>query len=201
LSDKGSEKRKESTSSTNYQRKRVSKPTFNKRTNKVQYTANERITFPEVRVISDTGEQLGVLATREAISRARAVEKDLVLITAQAQPPVAKIIELAKFKYQQQQKEADNRKKSKKQDIKEVRFTPFMGEGDFEARLKKVSTFLSKGDKVRLSLQFKGRAILKKEFGYDMFAKVIEATQELGKVEMEPKIMGKKLIAQLTPVK
>jgi len=182
-------------------KKSVSKPIYSKRGSRVQYTVNERIQFPEVRAISDIGEQLGVLSTREAIAKAREEGKDLVLVTASAVPPVAKIITLAKYKYQQQQKDADNRKKAKKQDLKEVRFTPFMGEGDFQSRLKKVVTFLTKGDKVRLSLQFKGRAILKKEFGYDMFTKVIQATEKIGKVEMEPKIMGKKLIAQLTPTK
>jgi len=182
-------------------KKSVSKPIYSKRGSRVQYTVNERIQFPEVRAISDIGEQLGVLSTREAIAKAREEGKDLVLVTASAVPPVAKIITLAKYKYQQQQKDADNRKKAKKQDLKEVRFTPFMGESDFQSRLKKVVTFLTKGDKVRLSLQFKGRAILKKEFGFDMFTKVIQATEKIGKVEMEPKIMGKKLIAQLTPTK
>lgn len=174
---------------------------YNKRGESSKFTANERIRYPEVRVISETGEQLGIMTTAEAQAKARAVEKDLVLITERAKPPVVKIIELAKFKYQYQQRESENRKKAKKQDIKEVRFTPFMGEGDFESRLKKVVTFLNKGDKVRLSLQFKGRAILKKEFGYDMFARVIQATEDIGKVEIEPKLMGKKLIAQLIPSK
>ena len=177
------------------------KKTYNRRGSKVQYTANERIRYPEVRVISEKGEQLGVLTTSEAQAKARDAGKDLVLITEAAKPPVVKIIDLAKFKYQQQQRDSENRKKAKKQDLKEVRFTPFMGEGDFESRLKKVVTFLEKGDKVRLSLQFKGRAILKKEFGYELFARVIQATEEIGKVEMEPKLMGKKLIAQLTPSK
>lgn len=167
----------------------------------MQYTYNDRIRYPEVRVITEHGDQLGVLTTNEALAKAREAEKDLVLITENAKPPVAKIIDLAKFKYQQQQREAENRKKAKKQDLKEVRFTPFMGEGDFESRLKKVTTFLKKGDKVRLSLQFKGRAILKKEFGYEMFARIIKETEEIGTVEIEPKIMGKKLIAQLTPSK
>lgn len=179
----------------------MTKKSYNNRSSRSAFTANERIRYPEVRVISETGEQLGVMSTAEAQAKARAVEKDLVLITEQAKPPVVKIIELAKFKYQYQQRESENRKKAKKQDLKEVRFTPFMGEGDFESRLKKVITFLNKGDKVRLSLQFKGRAILKKEFGYDMFARVIQATEDIGKVEMEPKLMGKKLIAQLIPSK
>ena len=163
--------------------------------------ANQFIRASELRVISETGEQVGVLSKEEALKAARSSDKDLVLITANANPPVGKIIELAKFKYQQQQKQAASRKKAKAQEIKEVRFTPFMGDGDFQARLKKVEQFLTKGDKVRLSLQFKGRAITKKEFGYGIFNRVIEATQELATVELEPKMMGKKLMAQLMPAK
>ncbi|MCA9369710.1 MAG: translation initiation factor IF-3 [Pseudomonadales bacterium] len=163
--------------------------------------ANHRIRFPTVRVVSDTGDALGVLPIAEALSAAQDAGKDLVLVTDQAKPPVVKIIDLAKYKYQQQQKAAESRKKSKSQDIKEVRFTPFMGEGDYQSRLKKVIGFLQKGDKVRLSLLFKGRAITKKEFGYEVFDKVIAQTDDIATVEIEPKLMGKKLLAQLQPTK
>lgn len=175
--------------------------TFQKRNPWDGIVANHRIRFPEVRVLSDRGEQLGVMSIKEAQQRAFEADTDLVLVTEQAQPPVVKIIDLAKFKYQKQQKEAEGRKKAKKQDLKELRFTPFMGEADFEARLKKVVNFLEKGDKVRLSLQFKGRAITKKEFGYDMINGIITRTEELADVEIEPKLMGNKLIAQLMPSK
>jgi translation initiation factor IF-3 len=144
---------------------------------------------------------LGVMPTSEALEKAQIAEKDLVLVTEGAKPPVVKIIDLAKYKYQLQQKKAEGRKKAKNQDIKEVRFTPFMGEGDFIARLNKVKKFLEKGDKVRLSLQFRGRAITKKEFGFDLFNRVFEQTTEIGSTEIAPKMMGKKLIAQLMPIK
>ena len=165
------------------------------------YTINERINAQEVRVLSEYGEMIGVMSKTEALQKAREVEKDLVLINESASPMIVKIIDLAKFKYQEQQKAAKSRKKAKAQDIKELRFTPFMGEGDFDSRLKKVIKFLEKGDKVRLSLLFKGRAITKKEFGYDTFNKVIEATADIATVEVQPKLMGKKLIAQLMPAK
>ncbi len=174
---------------------------FIRREPKAFVIANHRIRATQVRVISDTGEALGVMDTRDALTLARQQEKDLVLVTEKADPPVAKIIELAKFKYQQQQREAESRKKARAQDIKEVRFTPFMGDSDFEARLNKVKQFLKKGDKVRLSLMFKGRAITKKEFGFDMVKRVIEATAEVASIESEPRLMGNKLIAQLMPAK
>lgn len=144
---------------------------------------------------------IGVMPTSEALSKAQDVEKDLILINENAKPPVAKLIDISKYKYQLQQKDAESRKKAKAQEIKEVRFTPFMGEGDFTSRLNKVIDFLKSGDKVRLSLQFRGRQITKKEFGYEMFARVIEKTQDIGSVELEPKMMGNKLIAQLLPSK
>ena len=165
------------------------------------YTINERINAKELRVLNEFGEMMGVMSRSEALEKARSVEKDLVLINDQASPVIVKIIDLAKFKYQEQQKEAKSRKKSKAQDIKELRFTPFMGEGDFESRLKKVKTFLEKGDKVRLSLMFKGREITKKEFGYETFNKIFAATTDIAIVETKPKLMGKKLIAQLMPAK
>lgn len=168
---------------------------------KVWVTANHQIRVPEVRVLSEHGEMIGVMSTQAALSQAQESGKDLVLLNEQAQPPVAKIIDISKYKYQIQQKEAESRKKAKAQDTKEIRFTPFMGEGDFESRLNKVINFLKDGDKVRLSLQFKGREITKKEFGYDMFKRVIEATDEYSTVESPPKMMGNKLMAQLMPAK
>lgn len=159
------------------------------------------IRFPQVRVLDNQGEMIGVMSSREAQDKAREAGKDLVLVTDKSQPPVVKIIELTKFKYQLQQRAAQERKSSRKQDIKEVRFTPFMGQGDFDARLKKVIDFLERGDKVRLSLQFKGREITKKEFGFEQYNKIFERTADIAKIEIEPKMMGKKLIAQLMPSK
>lgn len=161
--------------------------------------ANHQIRASKVRVLTEHGEMVGIVSIKEALQKARAQDKDLVLVTDQTSPPVAKIIDLAKFKYQQQQKQAASRKKARAQEVKEVRFTPFMGDNDFQSRLKKVKQFLKKGDKVRLSLFFKGRAITKKEFGYTVFDKIFEGTAQIAAVEMEPKLMGKKLIAQLTP--
>jgi len=163
--------------------------------------ANQYIRYPEVRVLDEEGKAIGIMSSREAQSRAIQQDMDLVLVTDQAKPPVVKIIELSKFKYQQQQKKAKNRKSARTQEIKEVRLSMFMGDQDFQARLKRITRFLKKGDKVRLNMLFRGREITKKEFGYELFSKVIEATNDLAEVEMEPKIMGRKLIAQLIPLK
>ena len=174
------------------------KSTYSK---KSRIIANHFIRATEVRVLTEQREMLGIMTKEEALIKARDAEKDLVLVNEKAQPPIVKIIDLAKYKYQEQQREAKNRKTAKSQDLKEVRFSPFMGAGDFDARLKKVRTFLTKGDKVRLSLLFKGRAITKKEFGYEVFDKVIAGTTDVATVEVEPKMLGKKLMAQLMPSK
>lgn len=168
---------------------------------RVFVTANRQIRVPQVRVLDEFGEMVGVMSTEEALEKAREVEKDLVLVTEGANPPVCKIIDIAKYRYQLQQKKAEGRKKAKTQELKEVRFTPFMGENDFQSRLKKVIAFLEKGDKVRLSLAFKGRAITKKEFGFEVFQRIFEATTEISTIEMQPKLLGKKLLAQLLPSK
>lgn len=141
------------------------------------------------------------MSSQEAMDLARREDKDLVLITKEAKPPVTKIIELSKYKYQQQQKKAKERKKSRTQEIKEVRFKMFMGENDIDVRKKRVAEFLKDGNKVRMTLEFRGRQITKKDFAYELFAEVINEAQEaeLGKIEIEPKINGRKLIAQLTP--
>lgn len=165
-------------------------------------TVNRQIRVPQLRVLSETGEMLGVMSTDEALSQAMAAEKDLVLVTEKAQPPIAKIIDLAKYKYQLQQKQADDRKASRKQETKEIRLTPFIGDNDLQTRLKRIVEFLERGDKVRLSVEFRGgRQITKKDFGYDLLNKVFAATDEIAVVEMPPKLVGKKLIAQIMPKK
>jgi translation initiation factor IF-3 len=171
------------------------------RQHRIFVKANHQLRFPQVRVLAERGEMVGIMSTFEAMQKAREQELDLVLVTEKSNPPIVKIIELSKYKYQLQQKEAENRKKARNQDTKEIRFTPFMGKSDFEARLKKVIAFLEKGDKVKLSLIFKGRQNTKKEFGFEVFQKVFDKTEDLAEIEIRPKVMGNKLQAQLAPVK
>lgn len=163
--------------------------------------ANHQVRFPEVRVLSETGEFLGLMSSREAMEQALNQEKDLVLVTDKSNPPVVKIIELSKYKYQLQKKAADNRKKAKIQELKEMRFTPFVGENDLQAKLKKVREFLEKGNKVRLTLLFKGRQIARQDLGFEVIHRVFNEMADVSKVSMEPKLLGKKLQAELDPVK
>jgi len=164
--------------------------------------ANKAIRFPEVRVIDAQGQQLGVMSSREALEEAHRQGKDMVLITAQAQPPVVKIIELSKYKYRLQQKEAEQRKSARQQEIKGVRLTPFIEEADFQTRLRQVKRFLKDGDKVRVEADFKrGRQRSKKEFGFRNFERIIEEVGDQAEVEIAPKSIGTKIMMQLTPTK
>lgn len=177
------------------------RPTKRPQTN-IFVKANHAIRFPEVRVLSERGEMLGVMPIAEAQRQAAEAEKDLVLLTEKAEPPIVKIIDLAKHKYQVQQKMAESRKKARSQDIKEVQFSPFIGEGDFQTKLRKVTEFLNRGDKVRVTVDFKrGRSITKKEFGFEVLNKVFAATADISVIETQPQFFGKKLQAQLMPGK
>ncbi len=164
-------------------------------------TANGRIRASEVRVIDDETGALGVMSTSAAIKKAYGEGKDLVLINEKQNPPIAKIIELSKYKYQLKQKASVSRKKAKAQEVKEVRFKPFIGAGDLEAKIKRVKQFLNKGNKVKLSLIYKGRQITKKNFGEEVIAQVITRVEDIASVEMAPKMIGRKLITQLMPRK
>jgi translation initiation factor IF-3 len=180
----------------------IRKRFIKRRTPTLFIKANYNIRFPEVRVLAEHGEMVGIMSSVEAQQKAREAGKDLVLVTDKSTPPIVKIIELTKYKYQLQQREAENRKKSKTQDLKELQFSPFIGEGDFQTKMKRAYEFLERGDKVRLTVDFKSaRNLAKKEFGYDLLKRIFELTAEMSTIEIHPQLMGKKLMAQLMPVK
>lgn len=165
------------------------------------YRVNHQIQDNQLRVVDDQGKQIGIMTKAEAMLQAENEEKDLVLVNPAANPPVAKIIEFSKFKYQLQQKESDSKKSSKSVDIKEIRFTPFIAEGDFNMRIRKAREFLSDGNKVKLNVKFTGRQITRKEFGDKIINKAIEQLADIATVERAPQLLGKMLIVQLQPKK
>lgn len=174
---------------------------YNKSRNEQIYVkANHQIHFPRVYVLNEYGESLGEMSSNEALEKAMEQESDLVLVTEKATTPIVKIIELSKYKYQLKKKTADTRKKSKTQELKELRFTPFMGEADFEARNRKVRDFLDKGNKVKLTLTFKGRQIVRKDLGFEVIERIFTSNADIGKVSIPPKLIGKKILAQLDPI-
>jgi len=167
----------------------------------IYWRVNEKIHAPKVRVIDEKGKQLGVLTTIEALKKAKEAELDLVEIAPKAVPPVAKIIEFGKFRYSQQKKLRAQKSKSKSPELKEIRFSPFIGEADYNTRLERVKEFLSDKDKVRLVVKFKGRQMGSKQYGYDLLDKIIN---DVGKdsiaVDMVPKFLGRHLVMIISPM-
>lgn len=163
------------------------------------WRTNEQIRAPEVRVIGEDGKQLGVMKIADALAQAKKKGVDLIEIAPMAKPPVAKIIEFGKFRYQEEKKQRRDGKKSKQGEVKEVRFSPFIAENDFKVRFERVKEFLEEKNKVRLVVVFKGPQMRKKEFGYQLLTKILALLGEGINVDMEPKFLGKHLMMVISP--
>lgn len=160
---------------------------------------NDGIRAREVRLISQTGEQLGVKSTREALDLAANANLDLVLVSPTAKPPVARIMDYGKYRFELQKKQREARKKQATVSIKEVRVSPMMGDADFNTRLKNASKFLTKGDKVKVTVRFRGRAITHKDLGQKVLERMAEAVKDLANVESRPKMDGRSMFMMLAP--
>ena len=147
---------------------------------------DEFITVPKVRVIDQDGENLGVLYTREAIAIAQEAGLNLVEVSPGADPPVCKILDIGKFKYESQKKAAAARKNQKTQEIKEIKMRPNIDEHDYQTKMKAINRFLEDGDKVKLTLRFRGRELSHGELGLKLLERVRDETAELAKVEQVP---------------
>ncbi len=162
---------------------------------------NNEIRVPELRVLDSEGKQIGILSTPEALKKAQDAGLDLIEIVANAEPPVAKIIELGKFRYQEEKKQKEAQKKSKAAELKEIRFSPFIGEADYQTRLSRVKEFLENGDKVKLVVVFKGRQMGSKQFGYNLFQKILNILGDSVVIDMDAKFIGRHLAMIVSPLK
>lgn len=164
---------------------------------------NREIRVPEVRLIADGGEQYGVVSIERAIQISDEVGLDLVEVSPNAKPPVVKLIDFGKYKYQQQKKAAEAKKKQVVVTVKEVKFRPGIDVHDLEVKVKMVSKFLSQGDKVKMLMQFRGREMAHKDIGLGKFKEIINSlVEELGvTVESPVKMMGNRAICMLAPTK
>lgn len=161
---------------------------------------NETIRAREVRLIDQNGEQLGIKSKNEALEIAERVNLDLVLVAPNAKPPVARIMDYGKFKFEQQKKEKEARKNQKIINLKEVRLSPTIDEHDFNTKLRNARKFLEKGDKVKASIRFKGRAITHKEIGQRVLDRFSDECKDLATVESKPKMDGRSMFLVLAPV-
>ncbi|CDO01669.1 translation initiation factor IF-3 [Oceanobacillus picturae] len=161
---------------------------------------NEKIRAREVRLIDSNGDQLGVKSRQEALEIAQTRNLDLVLVAPNAKPPVCRIMDYGKFRFEQQKKEKEARKKQKIINVKEVRFTPGIGDHDFETKLKNARKFLEKGDKVKAAVRFRGRAITHKELGREVLDRFAEEVKDIATVETKPKMEGRNMFMMIAPV-
>lgn len=164
-----------------------------------QHRTNADIRAPEVRLIDVEGEQLGIVKIQEALRQAEEVGLDLVEISPNAKPPVCRLMDYGKFRYQEQKRQQEARAKQKVIQLKEVKFRPATDEGDFQVKLRNVKRFLTDGDKVKVSLRFRGREMAHQELGLQMLHRVRDEVVDLGTPESMPKLEGRQMVMILSP--
>ena len=173
---------------------------FQRRTKPRGPKANERIRVSQVQVISSDGKYLGTLPTHEAIKIAINEGLDLIEISPNANPPVCKIINIGKYKYDLQKKANKAKKKQKKIELKEIKLRPVTETHDYLFKIKNAQKFISKGDKVKFTIRFKGRELQHSHLGKELMNKIKEDMKVIGKVELHPKFDGKQMIMVIQPL-
>ncbi len=170
-------------------------------TEKKQARINGEINAPEVRLVGTDGAQLGIVRIGEALRQAEEADLDLVEIAPMAQPPVCKIMDYGKFKYQESKRQHEAKLKQKQVQIKEVKFRPGTDEGDYQIKLRNLIRFLEDGDKTKVTLRFRGREMAHQEIGMEQLKRVSADLAELAVVEQFPKMEGRQLVMMLAPKK
>ena len=160
---------------------------------------NQMITSDKVRVIDENGENLGVMYTREAIEQAAEVGLDLVEISPNADPPVAKFLDVGKFRYEAQKKANAARKSQKTQEIKEIKMRPNIDDHDYEVKMRAIHKFIGEGDKVKVTLRFRGRELSHQQLGMNLLRRVQEDTNEIAKIEAYPRMEGRQMLMVISP--
>ena len=173
---------------------------FQRRTKPRGPKANERIRASQVQVISSDGKNLGTLPTHEAIKIARNEGLDLIELAPNTNPPVCKIIDVGKYKYDLQKKANKAKKKQKIINLKEIKLRPVTEIHDYNFKIKNAQKFLTKGDKVKFTVQFRGREMQHTDLGKDLMNRIIEETKDIAKVESQPKFEGRQMVMIIQPI-
>ena len=160
---------------------------------------NDQITTDPIRVIDSEGVMLGILSLKEGIEKAEEVGLDLVEVSPNAKPPVCKIIEYGKFKYAAQKKAAEARKKQKTVEVKEIKFRPNIDTNDYEIKMRSVRKFISSGDKVKITMRFRGREMTHQDIGVKVLRRIREDLDTLVKIEQFPKLEGRQMVQIFAP--
>ena len=161
---------------------------------------NEQITASEVRVISSSGKQLGIISIREALNHAEDEGYDLVEVSPEASPPVCKIIDYGKLKYREQKSKKEAKKKQKTIEVKEIKMRPGIDKHDYNVKIKALSKFINEGNKVKISLRFRGREMEHQNLGFNLLNKLTEEVTSFAKIETPPKTEGRQIMMVLVPV-
>ncbi len=164
-----------------------------------KYNVNEQITTDPVRLVAQDGEQIGVTALDVALDRAREAKLDLVEISPQADPPVCKIMDYGKFRFEAQKKKKEAKKKQKTTQVKEIKLRVNIAEHDYQVKLKAARKFIENRDKVKVSLRFRGREITHDDLAKELFRRFYEDMKDIAKIEQESKIEGRQLLMVLAP--
>ena len=160
---------------------------------------NQMITSDKVRVIDENGENIGVMFTREAIEQAAESGLDLVEVSPNADPPVCKFLDVGKFRYEAQKKANLARKTQKTQEIKEIKMRPNIDDHDYDTKMRSVNKFISEGDKVKVTLRFRGRELAHQQLGMNLLKRVQEDVAEVAKIESYPRMEGRQMLMVLSP--
>ena len=160
---------------------------------------NQQITAPEVLLIDENGERKGVVPRLQALERARLVQLDLVEVSPNDTPPVCKILDYGKLRYEAQKKKAELKKKQKTSELKEVQIRPGIEEHDYQVKLRNAQRFLTEGDKVKVTLQFRGREMMRREQGVKVLERMEADLEPLSKIESPPKLEGKRMMMVFAP--
>ncbi|MFM6932035.1 MAG: translation initiation factor IF-3 [Novosphingobium sp.] len=160
---------------------------------------NQLIQSDKVRVIDETGENIGVMYTREAIEQAAGVGLDLVEVSPNADPPVCKFLDVGKFRYEAQKKANLARKTQKTQEIKEIKMRPNIDDHDYDTKMKAIHKFIGEGDKVKVTLRFRGRELAHQQLGMNLLRRVQEDTAEIAKIEAYPRMEGRQMLMVISP--
>jgi translation initiation factor IF-3 len=165
------------------------------------YRINEQIDVPEVRLIDDAGEMLGVVSLREAMARADDLGLDLVEVSPTAQPPVCKILDYGKFKYEAQKKANAARKRQRVIEVKEIKMRPGIDDNDYNIKMRKIFSFLEEGDKVKVTMRFRGRELAHQDIAMRVLTRVRDQVGELAKIEQFPRMEGRQMVMVMAPSK
>ena len=160
---------------------------------------NEEIRAPQVRLIDQDGEMQGVMTARDAWLRAQSVGLDLLEISPNAEPPVVKILDFGKYKYEQQKKKNEAKKKQKVIEIKEIKVRPNIDENDYQVKMRAMKSFIEEGDKVKVTLRFRGREMAHQEIGVRVLERIRDEMDPLSKVEQMPRMENRQMVMVLTP--